>query len=219
MNRSLVIAVCLPSRGMMHSRTVEDVITNLLSTKSALGGLDYYFCMSHGLPQPKAQNYITQEALYHHPDYIWYVDDDMHFESRTLEVMLELDVGVVVADYPVAKNKPTVHIRDGKFETAGMGCVLIKPEILRRLEEPYFRTDTQYVWEGDHLTPYPVEDKTLQRHGGHDVDFWQRLLKAGVEPAIVKIHAGQYYLIDDRIKKWGNNTNQEIELWQLPRDQ
>lgn len=197
---------------MMHSRTVEDIFANLQYADQR-----NVLCMAHGKPQPEAENHVTAEGLASGAPWLWYVDDDMQLPPEVLAEMLYASCKspVVVAHYPCTKQgNDAVHIRDGKFESAGMGCVLVKREVFDQLKQPYFRTDTQYVWDTDHLQPYPA--RTDQgRHGGHDVDFFQRLLKLGIEPAIIETRCGQYNLLDTSIKKYGNMTQQTVETWRL----
>lgn len=204
------VIICVPSRGLCHSRTIDDLLKNMLNCM----GVEVQFVFSHGRPQPDAQNYLVEEALKHEPDYLWFIDDDMQLPETMLGDMLALEQPFVVAHYPVAKDQDALHIRNGKFESAGMGCVLITPEIIQKLEQPYFRCDTVYIWEAEHLQPYPANPDKLY-HGLHDVDFFQRLLTLGYEPAIVETQAGQYNVVEANIRKYGNHTNQKVEVWHL----
>lgn len=189
---------------------MEDVLKNMLQAL----GVEVQFVFSHGLPQPDAENHLVDEALKHEPDYIWFIDDDMQLPETMLSDMLALKQPFVVAHYPVATNQDALHIRNGKFESAGLGCVLITPEVLQKLSKPYFRCDTVYMWEAEQLTPYPANPDKLY-HGLHDVDFMQRMLKLGYEPSIVETQAGQYNVKDANIRKYGNNTNLTVETWKL----
>jgi hypothetical protein len=209
-----MIVVAIPSRGLMHSRTMEDVVKNCQ-------GFEWDLIMAHGLPQPDAQNYITEEALKLNPEYVFYVDDDQQLPRDILSNMLGkmVDHDVCVAHYPVtAKGNDAVHIRNGKFESAGMGVVLVRPRVFDKLERPYFRCDTQWIWNGVELemSMLPPGHSPAQRHGGHDADWFQRLLKVGIEPAISDIYAGEYAMISPVIPKYGNNTQYSIETWRLP---
>lgn len=205
-----MIAVCVPSRGMMHSRTMDDIVQNVLDKEWCL-------FMSHGRPQPDAQNYLVEAALRFRSviDYIWFVDDDMKLPTGILKQLMDTHADIAVAHYPVAKDQDALHIRNGNFESAGMGCVLIRPSVFEHLDEPYFRADTVYVWDGTKLDPQPARLDT-EYHGLHDVDFFQRLIKAGYEPAVIKMKAGQYNLTQHQVKKWGNHTQQDVETWELP---
>src|ERR1700678_811304 len=122
-----MICICIPSRGLMHSRTMEDIFTNLqyADQRNVLR-------MAHGKSQPEAENHITAEGLATDAPWLWYVDDDMQLPRNVLTEMLYAGYKspVVVAHYPcTAKGNDAVHIRNGKFESAGMGCVLVKREV------------------------------------------------------------------------------------------
>lgn len=217
-----MISVCIPSRGMMHSRTIDDVLENIAYLSEVVGfNFDADFIFSHGRPQPEAENHLVEEALKTRNDYIWFVDDDMAFPNKaTLASLVECltDTDVAVAHYPCsAGGNDAVHIRSGVFESAGMGCVLVNRGVFEKLERPYFRCDTQYMWNGEKLEPSPVpENHTPEKiHGMHDVDFFQRLIKVGIIPAVSPIKAGQYNLVDGSIKKYGNHTQQNVDTWML----
>lgn len=208
-----MIAVCIPSRGLMHSRTMEDIT-------AALRGQPHYFVMAHGMPQPDAQNYITEKALSYKPDLIWYVDDDMKIPEGLLpELIVAMKDGadVAVADYPCATDQHTLHIRNGVFEAAGMGCVMVRPQVMVTLGPNYFRTNVSYIFDGEKLQPQklPPNRDPLMQHGGHDVDFWQRVIK--LKPINIKIidtAAGQYYY-EGGTRKYGNNTGYPVETWEF----
>jgi hypothetical protein len=147
--------------------------------------------MAHGLPQPEAQNKVTEDALKLDPTHIWYVDDDMALPKETLSHMLLTDSEIVVADYPIDRNKHSVCYKNGIFQYAGLGCVLARRSVFDKLAAPYFHKGLHYIWEGDHFYTQPAPPSDPQSY--LDVDFFQRLLKTGVEPAVIKSTVGQYW--------------------------
>lgn len=204
-----MIVVAIPSRGLMHSRTMEDILKNTAEYR------DVRFVFAHGLPQPDAENHIIEEALKLEPDHIWILDDDIEIPRGVLYEMLNKKADLVVSNYPCsAHGNPVVHIREGRFESAGMGCVLVKPVVFEKLERPYFRTNVQYVWNGQELSAELVRPEQ-PAHGLHDVDWFQRLLKVGIEPIITETNCGQYRIINAPYRTHGNNTNLDLEIWRL----
>jgi len=199
-----MIAVCIPSRGLMHSRTMQDILANTLG-KDELG---FYF--SHGFPIPDSHNIPVEEALADKPDYIFLVEDDMALPSDILERMLEADVDLCVADYPVNGLPCIKYAKDGELLYAGVGCVLVKPWIFKKLGKPYFRTDTSYMAD----TMEPVPNKDPNAHGLLDVDFWVRALK--LNPSYVVIGSvGHYNLVSPQLPKRGNQTGLEYKVEKL----
>lgn len=170
----------------MHAHTMRDVLACL-----EFAQVPFTFEFAIGMLQPQAQNYALEKALTHNPDYVWIVDDDMQFPVGILKEMLDTGEPFVVADYPVIHEtrKHTVDARNG-FQFAGLGCVLLKPEVLKNIDRPYFRRGTHYVWNLDHYETNPAPESDPQPY--HDVDLFQRLKKAGVVPVVIETTAGQY---------------------------
>ena len=126
-----MIAVVLASRGLVHSRTMQDILANALG-KDELG---FYF--SHGNPIPECQNIIIEEALLDEPEYIWMCEDDNQYPPDILKELLEANADIAVADYPVRGNKHSVTYIRGVFQYAGLGCVLVRPWVFERLKQRF----------------------------------------------------------------------------------
>lgn len=202
-----MLAVCLPSRGLVHSRTMQDILANALGFDREVG---FYF--AHGHPIPDSHNIVIEEALEDKPDYIWLVEDDQQLPHGILDSLGSVQADVAVADYPVRGNKHSVTYIGGEFQYAGLGCVLIRPEVFDRLEKPYFRTDTEYVMSEEGLTPTQA---VMGNHGLLDVDFYQRCLEIGVDIQVISETAGHYHLKKPELPKFGNQTALEykVETW------
>ena len=203
-----MIAVVLASRGLVHSRTMQDILANVGDERE----VGFYF--SHGNPIPDCQNIIIEEALEDKPDYIFMVEDDQQLPHGILKELMETDADIAVADYPVRGNKHSVTYMHGDFQYAGLGCVLIKPSVFERLSKPYFRTDTEYVVQDGELTPTQA---VMGNHGLSDVDFWQRCIELDVDNKVIEMTAGHYYLKKPELPKFGNNTALEyiVEEWKF----
>jgi hypothetical protein len=191
----------------MHSRTMEDILANLQNREAV-------YVFSHGRPQPEAENYVFEEALKYEPDYIFKVEDDMQLPLGILDEMLDMDAEVVACHYPCSEHgNDAYHVRNGVFENMGLGCALIRADVFKKLEKPWFRTDVDYVWNGEELEANPSREG-VDRHGGHDTYFSQQLVKIGVTPAIIETKCGQYFT--DAVRKYGNKTQQMVTTWRLP---
>ena len=201
-----MLAVAIPSRALIHSRTVQDILANIGDERE----VGFYF--SHGNPIPDCHNIIVEEALKDKPDYIWMVEDDQQLPHGILKELMEANADVAVADYPVRVSKHSVTYMHGDFQYGGLGCVLIKPEVFEKLGKPYFRTDTEYVMSDEGLSPTPT---VMGNHGLHDVDFYQRCIELSLDIQVIEMTAGHYYLKEPSLPKFGNNTALEykVDLW------
>jgi hypothetical protein len=89
------VAIILPSRGLMFSRTAEEVLANHKSVPSRL-----FF--AHKRPIPDCFEIPTLEALADEDiTHLWYVEDDMALPPNILRTMLDANEMAVTADYPV----------------------------------------------------------------------------------------------------------------------
>lgn len=176
------LAVCIPSRGLIHSRTIESVEENLKNLDSAWEVGRFF---SHDLPIPDAQNDITQRAFDWGADFFWFVEEDNLIYPDTLSKMLEAMVihfcGAVAVDYPVGeKNYSTVAKKDGKVMWSGFGCTLVARMVFEQLEKPWFRTDVSYKIKGDESKMEFEEVNVINKYGGHDIHFGVSLSKLNI---------------------------------------
>lgn len=189
------VAALIPSRGLMHSRTADDVFANQPDQ----------IIFSHGRPIPDAMNYLAEKFFETDNDYAWFVDDDMKLPPNALDDLLERatrltdPADIVFHDYPV-HDKHTMKTKP--FLRGGFGSILIKRDILRQHD---FRTDFGITLDGRTFKRNP------DQHGGHDVHFfwkWQH-------KKVVCIGAVGQYVWED--KPFGNKTNYKIGVWEWER--
>lgn len=206
----MIFAIATPSRGLIHSRTAEAIGCNLAQAWDK-GHLCTGWTFSHDLPIPDAHNYVTQEALECVPaaDFIWYVEEDVVPAPDTLLRLLSLmtmpeyaEAGIAIADYPMpgeGRLSGTAH-RFGGHEIfyCGMGCTLVRRQVFEALEEPYFRTDRQYMYNGQRA-PFTVltEREAECPYGGQDVAFCIAARNAGFRiAALPEPQVGHAHLIE-----------------------
>src|ERR1051326_6708994 len=130
MNSDGVVAIC--SRGLVHSRTEESVEMNLRPRRRA--GEVWYVEHTHDLPIPVAQTEITERALRHNPEFVWFVEEDNVIPSGTLFHMRQLAEkhDVVVADYPLKDGNRSIYKSDkGSVLFGGMGCLLARARVFQ----------------------------------------------------------------------------------------
>ena len=69
-------AVCIPSRGTIHSRTIETVMANVADAERA----GHVFCglvLTHDLPIPDCDEVVAQRGMDSGADALWFVEEDV----------------------------------------------------------------------------------------------------------------------------------------------
>lgn len=167
------IAVCLPSRGLIHSRTFEAVWKNVNRIR-LLRDTEVELFFSHDNKIPDCFNVIAEEALLWGADFVWFVEEDMVPPEMGLVTLLSSPGDVRGHDYPIAhNNQPVTVYKDGEAIFTGMGSLLIPAYILQKTLP--FRADVAYVIEdGEYIRKdWPVG------YGGQDVHFFMQLRELG----------------------------------------
>lgn len=205
---SVKVAVILPSRGLMFSRTAEELLRNLT--------VPHKIYFSHRKPIPECFEEPTNKALKDKDvTHLWFVEDDMVLPDGTLESLLEINKDAVACDYPVTKQgKGSVFKTSSGIPVfSGTGCLLVKRRVFELIKKPYFRTDIKW-------TPlnYGATVKLMasgghtEGYGFHDVTFGIKLWLAGVPLTISKLKLAQR-----KLKALGkpntNNGAHDIEVW------
>ncbi len=205
---SIKIAVIFPSRGLVFSRTAEELLDNLK-------GVNYKIFFSHRKPIPECFEKPTQLALKDKSfTHLWYVEDDMVLQPDTLMRLLAEDVNAVTADYPVNKQGMGSVFYDagGNVVFSGTGCLLVKRNVFRGMRKPYFtdkvRWNIQNYGEAVKLTGAYGNDG----YGTHDITFSLKLWKNGIKINVIDQLLGQRKLV--ALGKAGsNNGAHNIEVW------
>jgi hypothetical protein len=170
----LSFAVVMPSRGLVHSRTVAAVMDSIADTELAFRG----WYLTHDMPIPDAHEHATEVALASGADLLWFVEDDVIPPLDSLNAMIDrfiLEDDIVAIDYPVgaAQDGWGCIVRDpaGEIEWVGLGCTLIGRNVFGALPRPWFTTDWRFVREGDAWVAVPVTEPNERRYGQHDIHF------------------------------------------------
>lgn len=201
------VAIILPSRGLIFSRTAEEIHTNYRDVHSK-------FFFAHRLPLPLCFEVPTMQALAD-PEitHLWFVEEDMVLPPNILRLMLEAEQPVVTCDYPVTKEgKGAVFIVGGEVIYTGTGCLLVERSVFEQLQKPYFRSDIRWsplnYGKTVKLVGSMYDDTG---YGLHDVTFGIKLYKAGI-PIVVLDRVGQRKLVAMG-KSGTNNGAHKIETW------
>ncbi len=207
---SAKVAVILPSRGLIFSETAEEILLNLR-------GVPHKFFFSHKKPIPTCFEVPTEAALRDKSiTHLWFVEDDMILPPDILKKMLDKDLAVVTADYPINKNGRGSVFSDkgGKVLITGTGCLLVKREVLDAMKPPYFRTDIRWNIKnmGDFIKLTGAKTGQIDGYGLHDVNFSMNLHRLEIPIHKMNIVLGQRKLI--ALGKAGTNDGaHNIEEW------
>src|SRR5581483_9615394 len=94
-------AVCICSRGLIHSRTLESIEQNLRPARAR--GEVWLTEYTHDKPIPEAQNAVVEQALIWDPEWILFVEEDNMLPIGMLRQMRDIadtqHTPVVLADY------------------------------------------------------------------------------------------------------------------------
>lgn len=200
------LAVVLPSRGLMFSETLEELLGELKD-------FDYEIFWAHGKSLPDCFNEPTERALADPDVYaVLFCEDDMILPRHILHEMFAMSYPVVALDYPFQQNGDSTCLHDpqGMAFWSGTGFMLVAREILEQLEKPIWRTNRTFdpFIDKDTIHFWPRKlDKVF--YGLHDLNFGMVLYSAGVPVMPMKRTAGQR-----KLKQLGgihtNNGSHEI---------
>lgn len=182
------LAVVLPSRGLMFSETLEELLVELED-------FDYEIFWAHGKSLPNCFNIPTEKALADPKVYaVLFVEDDMIIPKGILRQMFAMNYPVVALDYPFQQNGDSTCLHDpqGMAFWTGTGFMLVAREILEQFEKPIWRTNRTFdpFIDQDTIHFWP---RTLTKifYGLHDLNFGMVLYSAGVPIMPMKQTAGQ----------------------------
>lgn len=209
------LAVILPSRGLMFSETLEDLLNEL-------EGFNYEIFWSHGKSLPDCFNEPTEKIL--KDDSVFAVlicEDDMIIPKGILRKMFDQNYPVIALDYPFKNDgdSTTLHDPNNYAYWTGTGFILIAKAILEQIPKPIWKTDISWdtMVKGDTLALWPLQlYKTA--YGLHDVNFGLLLYSQGIPIYPMKETAGQHKLVNLGTPLSNNGAHEIKDLTQVGRD-
>lgn len=210
--KGIKVGVILPSRGLMFSKTAEELLNNVK-------GIPHKIFFAHGMSIPDCFEIPTNKALEDLTiTHLWFIEDDMILKPKTLSRLIDMDKAVVMCDYPTTKEGHGAEfIIHKQVIFGGTGCMLVKREVFDELKKPYFRTDI--CWNIHKMDGYikiigVPRGNTHKGYGLHDVNFGISLRRMLMP---IPIHDAGFKLGQRKLvalgKAGSNNGQHEIEEW------
>jgi hypothetical protein len=209
------LAVVLPSRGLMFSETLEELLRELED-------FDYEIYWSHARSLPDCFNHPTEKAL-NDPEVfaVLYCEDDMIIPKGILKKMFAVKYPVVALDYPFQQQGDSTCLHDPKgmaFWT-GTGFLLVAKSVLLNMERPIWRTNMTFdpFIDKDTIHFWPRKlDKVY--YGLHDLRFGLLLYSAEMPIYPMEQTAGQRKLVKLGQSGVNDGAHEIIELTEVGRD-
>jgi len=200
------IAAILPSRGLVFSKTVEEMLRELAP-------YDHKIFWSHGRPIPNCFEIPTQEALkdksYTH---LLVIEEDMIIPKGAIKKMLALKKHAVAYDYPVtgSPSGTTLYDTPNTAFFTGCGILLVEMDIVRRMPFPIWKVDIAWNMKlfGDRVE-FDIQEHTSEFYGQQDIAFGLRLYANQIPIYVMPDTTGQRKLIK-RGKGMTNQGSHEI---------
>ena len=195
-------AIILPSRGLIHSRTVEELLNATRNHEVKL-----YF--SHDNPIPDCFNKPMQQALDDNNQFFVIIEEDMQIPPDFLNKMIpQLSKGYDIAfyDYPIRyghHHRATQKSVD--ILISGTGLIGFR----KRAVEQLFPLEADFEWSLNPPTPIEVKDKA-KIYGQHDIGMWVKIYHLNL--AHIMLGTTGHYSLIEYGQKQVNNGFHKIEL-------
>lgn len=147
------VAVITPTRGLIHSRTVESVIAAVRHAEdaAAVRMVPDWWKWAHGLPIPASHEDVTEQGMATDADLLLFVEDDNVLPPAALteavRTMQRTGCGIAAVDYPVGTKGvrwDSIYRENGEVLFSGLGITLIDRKVFDRLERPWFDLSRWY---------------------------------------------------------------------------
>lgn len=166
------IGICVPTRGLVFSRTIEAI-------ERERKGYDTTLYISNNLPIPEGHNQLAEKALRDGNDYILFIEEDVVPLARTLEKLLVVDADIACIDYGVSGWGCVTKDIKGNILWCGLGCTLIKRQVFEALEKPFFRVDMVLDLPDFKWRQLPEEYIKTKNYGSLDIWFCTQAREKG----------------------------------------
>jgi len=218
MGESIRVGVCVPSAGMCPIFFAQSVVEMFINANQVLRSrkdasdfaMRMFIRQSSNIPNNRQK--LVEQALEWGASHILFIDDDMIFDPRLLEVLLSRRLPMVACNYPKRQLKfeftATKADRSGYMETTknsagfeeawycGFGFCLIERQVFEKKPKPWFM---------------PYYDTESGDVSSEDNPFCELVRQAGFKVLIDHAASRQIGHMGQHIYTWRENPEQEKE--------
>jgi len=182
------IGVILPTRGLVFTK-VEEAIEEFRTPEVKV-------YRSNDLPIPDGHNKLAKQALSEGSDYLLFIEEDTVPPTGALEKLLKVDSDIACIDYGVSGWGCVTKNVKGEILWCGLGCTLVKRQVLEKMTFPYFRADmslrlNDWTWQ-----KLPEEYIKTKQYGSLDIWFCYNARKLGFTITQVEGEAEHLELVE-----------------------
>lgn len=224
-----MIAICLPSRGLVFSKTMQSVIDGMQELNKI--GIATTYCASHDLPIPDSHNFVVSQALQNTAvKKIFIMEEDNYLFPEAFVALATSDFDIATVQYNDKNGSPhgIIHYNEaGEVLWAGLGSTVVKREVFEKIGFPYFDINTRYrntkkrqSEDGKLITDYEaIEEREVwndkenkfekvkepYKYGGLDIDLYTKARQLGFKIGIINNHKGHHFELVKLGEKHTNN--------------
>lgn len=159
------LGICVPMYTVVPASFVVNFIHRLMELHTNGRNYEVKIYIEQSTVIDRARNLLTQRALNDGCDYIMFIDADMILPPNAIDNLIDMNLPIASGLYfqkgkpylPVARLKRNEDDEDHRFledfefgkiikvAGAGFGCVLIKANVFREIEYPWFKFDWKEI--------------------------------------------------------------------------
>jgi len=215
-----MIAICVPSRGLIFTRTMDSVIQGMQALNKI--GIATKFFTTWDLPIPDGHNATVELALQDPAvQKVIFIEEDMYISPEAFTLLATCDHQMATYQYNDKNGRPHGIIEfdeEGEVVWCGLGATMITRQLFEKVGKPYFNTKRRWKItreldpkKGKFVRSYePLPHEAIDQYGGLDVDFCFRVRKLGERIVCLKEHKAAHFQLLALGEPHRNNGCHEI---------